>query len=377
MDIGIPKETFMGEDRLALSPLAVRTLVEHGHNVYIEGGAGLASNYQDAEFIQAGATVVYSHDEAFGRAQLVPKVQRPGPTELDMLAEEQILFSFLHLAAAREEHVRALVEKGITAIGYEIIEDDDGSLPIVRSFSEIAGHMCLQVAARCLEVQCGGRGIMLGGAPGVPPAEVVIIGAGNLGCNAAEAALGLGARVTLLDINVGQLRRALRHIHCPIVTATATPGHVETALGYADVLIMAVGVHHGGRAPMIVSRKMVRGMKAGAVIVDTAIDQGGSVETSRPTTIASPSFHEEGVVHYCVPNMTAAVPRTGSRVLANASLPYVLDIADEGLDAALLKQPPLARAVFIYRGNCCNSEIAELFGLDYTPLSELINNNKE
>jgi len=230
MDIGIPKETIMGEDRLALSPLAVKTLVEHGHSVYIEGGAGLASNYQDAEFTKAGAMVVYSHDEAFGRAQLVPKVQRPGPAELDMLNEEQILFSFMHLAAAREEHVRAMMEKGITAIGYEIIEDDDGSLPIVRSFSEIAGYMCLQVAARCLEVQCGGRGIMLGGAPGVPPAEVVIIGAGNLGCNATEAALGLGARVTLLDINVGQLRRALRHIHSPIVTATATPGHIETAL---------------------------------------------------------------------------------------------------------------------------------------------------
>jgi alanine dehydrogenase len=372
MDIGIPKETFIGEDRLALSPLAVKTLVGHGHTVYVEGGAGLASNYHDTDFTGAGATVVYSHDEAFGRARLVPKVQRPGSAELDMLADGQILFSFLHLATARKEHVRTLLDKEITAIGYEIIEDDDGSRPIVRSFSEIAGRMCMQVAARCLEVQSGGRGILLGGAPGVPPAEVVIIGAGNLGRSAAEAAIGSGARVTLLDIEVNPLRSATRHIHSPIATATATTSHIEAALSYADVLVMAVGVRHGGRAPLIIKQEMVRRMKTGAVIIDTAIDQGGSVETSRPTSIGNPTFIAEGVVHYCVPNMTASVPRTGSRVLANAALPYVLEIADEGLDHVLRNHRPLARAVFTHGGRCCNTEIAELFGLDYSPLDELI-----
>jgi alanine dehydrogenase len=372
MDIGIPKETFMGEDRLALSPLAVKTLVEHGHTVYVESGAGLASNFHDSEFTGAGATVVYSHDEAFGRARLVPKVQRPGPAELDMLPDGQILFSFLHLATARDEHVRTLLERNITAIGYEIIEDEEGSHPLVRSFSEIAGRMCMQVAARCLEVQSGGRGILLGGAPGVPPAEVVIIGAGNLGRSAAEAALGLGARVTLLDTNVNQLRSATRHIRCPIVTATATTSHIEAALSYADVLVMAVGVRHGARAPMIIRQEMVRRMRSGSVIIDTAIDQGGSVETSRPTSIDNPIFMTEGVVHYCVPNMTASVPRTGSRVLSNASLPYVLEIADEGLEHVLRNHQPLARAAYTHAGRCCNTEIAELFGLEYTPLDELI-----
>ena len=372
MDIGLPKETFSGEDRLGLSPLAVKTLVGHGHPVYVEKEAGLASNYTDEEYAGAGATVVFSHDEAFGRAQLIPKVQRPGIPEIELMNEEQVLFSFLHLAAAREQQVRAMIDKRITAIGYEIIEEDDGTRPLVRIFSEIAGQMCLPIAARCLEAPTGGRGILLGGAPGVPPAEVVIIGAGNLGRSAARTAMGLGARVTLLDVDVNQLRRALRRLNGPAVTATASPSHIEAALKYADVLIMAVGVGRGRRSPMIISREMVRSMKKGAVIIDTAIDQGGSVESSRPTTVHNPTFFAEGVVHYCVPNMTAAVPRTGSRVLANAALPYLLEIADEGLESALRNHAPLARGVFLYRGQCCNEEISELFGLDYKPLSELI-----
>lgn len=372
MDIGIPKESFRGENRVVLSPLAVRTLVQHGHSVYIEEGAGLASHYFDEDYRKAGATVVFSTEEAIGRAQLVATVQRPTLEEEKLLVDGQILFSFLHLAAARDNHVRTLLDKKITAIGYEIIETDDGELPLIRIFSDIAGQMCLPVAARCLEPRMGGRGILLGGAPGVPPAEVVIIGVGNLGRSAARTAIGLGARVTLLDINIDQLRRAMRQLGGSVVTATATRHHIEQALRYADVLIMAILMHGGGRAPVIVTREMVRSMKNGAVIIDTAIDQGGSVETSRPTTLNNPSYIEEGVVHYCVPNMSSAVPRTSSRVLANATLPYILEIADEGLENALRNHPSLARGVFLFRGHCCNAEIAELYGLPYEPLVELL-----
>ena len=320
----------------------------------------------------AGATIVYSAEEAIGRAQVVAKVQRPALKEEDLLAENQVLFSFLHLAAASREQVQKLIDKRITAIGFEIIENDDGDRPLVRIFADIVGQMCLPVAARCLESLSEGRGILLGGAPGVPPAEVVIIGAGNLGRAAARTAHGLGARVTLLDTNVDQLRRALRQLRGGVVTATATPHHIESALSYADVLIMAVSLGGGRRAPMVVSRDMVRNMKSGSVIIDTAIDQGGSVETSRPTTLDRPTYVEERVVHYCVPNMSASVPRTASRVLANAVLPYILEIADEGLDNALKNHPPLARGVFTYRGHCCNAEVADLFDLPHEPLPNLL-----
>jgi alanine dehydrogenase len=372
MDIGIPRETFRGENRVALSPPAVKTLVQHGHKVYVEEGAGLPSNYLDADYARAGATIVYSPEESFGRGQVIVKVQRPTPKEDDLLRDGQILFSFLHPAAARKDQVRTLLEKHVTAIGYEIIEEDSGALPLVRTFSEIAGQMCLPIAARCLETKCGGRGILLGGAPGVPPAEIVIIGAGNVGRSAARTAQGLGASVTLLDIDVNQLRRALRRLNAGAVTATATPQHIEKALSYADVLIMAVMVRGGRRAPMVVTRDMVRQMKKGAVLIDTAIDQGGSVETSRPTTLDSPTYIEEGVVHFCVPNMSSAVPRTASRVLSNAALPYILDIADECIEDAMRNHRPLARGVFLYNGHCCNKEIAHLFGLTYKPLQELI-----
>ena len=372
MNIGIPKETFRGENRVALSPLAVKTLVQHRHAVYVEEGAGLVSNYFDTDYEDAGATIVYSAEEAIGRAQVVAKVQRPALEEEDLLAEGQVLFSFLHLAAASREQVNKLIDRKITAIGFEIIKNDDGNLPLVRIFGEIAGHMCLPVAARCLESLSGGRGILLGGAPGVPPAEVVIIGSGYVGRSAARTAHGFGARVTLLDTNVDRLRLALRQLRGGVVTATSTPQHIESALSYADVLIMAVSLGGGRRAPMVVSREMVRGMKSGSVIIDTAIDQGGSVETSRPTTLDRPTYVEERVVHYCVPNMSAAVPRTASRVLANAALPYILEIADEGLDNALSNHPPLARGVFTYRGHCCHAEVADLFGLPHEPLPNLL-----
>lgn len=372
MDIGIPRETFSGENRIALSPLAVKTLVSAGHHVYIQEEAGKISFYDDSSYVESGATVVYSPEEVYGRAQLVAKVQRPDNNELELLRDGQVLMSFLQPAAAKQRKFQTLIEKNISAIGYEIIQKDNGDLPIVRSLSEIAGQMTISIASRCLESQGGGRGVLLGGAPGVPPAEVVIIGAGNLGRSAARAAVSFGASVTLMDIDVDKLRRAMRQTAGNIVTAIATPHHIEKALSYADVLITAIMIPGGGKPPMIINRELVKTMKKGSVIIDTSIDLGGAVETSRPTTLESPTFVKEGIVHYCVPNMSSAVPRTASRVLADAVLPFILEIANEGLQTALRKHRSLAKGVFTYKGHCCNEEIAELFGVNYEPLADLL-----
>jgi alanine dehydrogenase len=372
MDIGIPRETFKGENRIALSPLAVRELTQAGHDVYIETGAGRISFYDDSSYVGAGATVVYSPEEAFGRAQLVAKIERPNDDELELLQTGQVLMSFLQPSATEPKKFRQLMEKKITAIGYEIIQKDTGGLPIVRSLSEIAGQMTVCIASRYLESNGGGRGILLGGAPGVPPAEVVIIGAGNLGRSAARYATAMGASVTLMDTDVDQLRKARRRISATVVTAIATEAHIEKALSYADVLITAIMVRGGGRVENIVSREMVRRMKKGSVIIDTSIDLGGAVETSRPTTLDNPVYVEEGVVHYCVPNISSAVPRTASRVLADAVMPYIKEIANEGLESCLRNRSALARGVFTYGGHCCNRQIAELFGLPFEPLDKLL-----
>lgn len=372
MNIGIPKETFKDETRIALSPLAVQTLTQAGHSVYLQKGAGTISFYDDSSYIEAGATLVYSAEEIYGRSGMIVKIERPDDVEAELLEEGQVVLSFLQPAAMEPRRFRSLLERRITAIGYEIMQKDNGDLPIVHSLSEIAGQMTISIAARCLESQSGGRGILLGGAPGVPPAEVVIIGAGTVGRNAARAAVNAGASVTLLDIDVDALRLARRRIDGTVVTAIATPGHIEKALSYADVLITAIMVRGGQKAPVIVSREMVRAMKKGSVIIDTSIDLGGAVETSRPTTLKNPTYLEEGVVHYCVPNISSAVPRTASRVLTDSVLPYILEIANTGIVSALRHHSILARGVFTHDGHCCNETIAELFGLDYRPLTDLL-----
>ena len=373
MNIGIPKETFHAENRLALSPLAAKTLVLAGHEVYLQAGAGEVSFYDDSSYIDAGAQIVYSPEEVFGRAHLVAKVERPSADELQLLQKDQILMSFLQPVGAAPSSFQYLLDKNICAVGLEIIKLDDGTLPIVRSLSEICGHMSVTTAARLLESQSGGRGIILNGAPGVPPAEVVIIGAGTLGRTAAETAIKLGASVTVLDNDVEKLRQVRDSVASPIVTAMATAEHIDKALSYADVLITAIRIPRGGKVRAIVSREAVRKMKNGAVIVDTAIDQGGAVETSRPTTLDNPTFIKEGVVHYCVPNMSSAVPRTASRVLTDSVLPLIMTIANKGLMGALRNNTSLARGVFTLEGKCCNEKIAALFDLPYTPIDSILN----
>lgn len=372
MDIGIPKETFKDENRIALSPLAVKTLTQAGHTVYLQKGAGTISFYDDTSYSEAGAILVYSAEEVYGRSNMIVKIERPDDQEAELLEEGQVVLSFLQPAAMASNRFRSLLERRITAIGYEIMQRDNGDLPIVHSLSEIAGQMTIFIAARCLESQGGGRGILLGGAPGVPPAEVVIIGAGTVGRNAARAAVNAGASVTLLDIDVDALRMARRRIAGTVVTAIATPGHIDKALTYADVVITAIMVRGGQKSPVIITRDMVRRMKKGSVIIDASIDLGGAVETSRPTTLKNPTYIEEGIVHYCVPNISSAVPRTASRVLTDALLPYVLEIANNGIGTALRSHSTLARGVFTHAGHCCNETIADLFGLEYRPLADLL-----
>jgi alanine dehydrogenase len=349
MDIGVPRDRQPEERRIALTPAGVRQLVRAGHRVWVEEGAGAGCHFADADYLDAGATVAFDADEPFRRADLLVKVGGPVGDELQRLRPGQALMGFLHLAAAPTSTIRALLDRRVTAVGYEVIEEDDGHLPILTCMSEMAGALSVHIAAHLLESREGGRGVLLGGAPGIPPATLVILGAGTVGTAAARTALGCGAQVVLLDADVGRLRRALQQFPAHVTTLVADPPNVERAVAFADALIGAVLIH-GRRTPVMVTREMVSRMKPGSVILDVSIDQGGCIETSRPTTLSSPTYVQEGVIHYCVPNMTAAVARTAAHVLNNVALPYVRAIADKGVDAALRSLPALARGVYLHGG---------------------------
>ena len=347
MYIGIPKERRPFEFRVGLSPAGVEALSKRGHQVIVEHNAGLGAGFRDEDYERAGARIVYSPQEVFGRADLLLKVARPLYEELTWLRPETILMGLLHLPSARKNKIDLLLEKGITAIAYEQIQREDGIRPVLKPMSLIGGSMAAQIAARLLQNNHGGKGVLLGGLPGVPPAEVVIIGAGIVGRRAARAFLGLGAHVTLLDISADALEQAYCNFG-NLVTMMATERNIARAVAYADVVVGAVLVP-GQRAPIVVTREMVRSMKPRSIIMDISIDEGGCVETSRPTTHEYPTFIEEGVIHYCVPNMPGVVARTATHALVNAALPYILKLVDEGVDAAL-KDPALERAVNTYRG---------------------------
>ncbi|HEY59055.1 MAG TPA: alanine dehydrogenase [Anaerolineae bacterium] len=347
MYIGIPKERRPFEFRVGLSPAGVEALAQRGHTVIVEHNAGLGAGFRDEDYERAGARIVYSPQEVFTRADLLVKVARPLYEELTWMRPETILMGLLHLSSARQNKIDLLLEKGITAIAYEQIQRADGIRPVLKPMSQIGGSMAVQIATRLLQNNHGGKGILLGGLPGVPPAEVVIIGAGTVGRWAMRAFLGLGAHVTLLDIS----EAALEEAYCTfsgIVTMKATPHNIARAVSYADVVVGAVLVP-GQRAPIVVTREMVRAMKPRSIIMDISIDEGGCVETSRPTTHDHPTFIEEGVIHYCVPNMPGVVARTATHALVNAALPYILRVVDEGTDA-ILEDPEIGRAVNTHRG---------------------------
>ena len=363
MNIGVPRERRANEYRVGLTPAGVELLTAGGHTCYIERDAGRGAGFSDVDYERAGGRIVYSPEEVYGRADLVLKVGRPIAEEVDWLRAGCTLMGFLHLAAGRRERVEGLLEKKITAIAYETIQNDDGTLPVLRPLSQAAGRMAPQIAATMVQNDRGGKGILLGGVPGVPPAEVVIIGAGTLGTAAARAFLGVGASVYLLDRDLARIQYVdeVMGSNGGLVTMVSHAFNIRKVVQFADVVVGAV-LEPGARAPIVITREMVRSMKPRSVILDVSIDQGGCVETSRPTTHRDPTFVEENVIHYCVPNMTAVVARTATHALGVAAWPFMREIADSGLEPALAKMPGLRRGVATRDGRIVNEALAASMG---------------
>ena len=366
MRIGNPKEIHREEKRVALSPAGVDALVKAGHTVFIQTGAGIESHFTDDQYRAVGASIIYNVDEVFQRSEMIVKVAPLTEQEVDLLQDEQIVFSFHYLAVGKKNILEKLLRKKITAIAYELIEKDD-QLPVLQSMSEIAGQLAVQVGERYLSDFSNSRGVLMGGIPGVAPAAVVIIGAGVAGFNAAYSAHSRGAHVIVLDKDLRRLRRINADISKNITTVAANPYTIARGAKFADLLIGAVQIK-AEKAPHIVTEEMVKSMKKGAVIVDVSIDQGGCVETSRPTTHSDPVFIMHDVIHYCVPNMPALVSRTASYGLNNASIDYIMEIADNGLSRALLGNAGLAQGVCTFNGFCSNENIAEAFSMEYRRL---------
>jgi alanine dehydrogenase len=347
MNIGIPKERRPFEGRVGLSPIGVEILFHLGNQVYVEHEAGVGAGFSDQEYEKSGARIVYSPEEVFARADLTLKVARPLKEELDWLRPNTTLAGLLHLASARQDKVEALLEKKITSIAYEQIELPDGSLPVLRPFSQIGGSMTASVAAHLLQNNWGGKGILLGGVPGVPPAEVVILGGGVVGTFATQAFLGLGAHVTVIDKDINALQRMYNRFPS-VVTMISIKRNIEKTTSYADVVVGAVLVT-GERTPTLVTREMMRAMKPRSVFIDVSIDQGGCAETSRPTTHERPTYVEEGVIHHCVPNMPGVVGRTATHAFVNAAMPFIRKLVNLGVETAI-KDPAIEKAVNTHNG---------------------------
>jgi len=369
MDVGIPRELKDHEYRVAITPGGVRELVDAGHRVLVEQGAGLGSSITDLEFEKAGATVLATADELWGGADLVLKVKEPVPEEFHRLRKDQVLLTYLHLAASRQV-TEALLESGTTAVAYETVELPDGRLPLLAPMSEVAGRMAPQVGAHLLERESGGRGVLMGGVSGVAAAKVVVLGGGMAGQNAAWIAQGMEAEVTLLDKNVDKLRYVDQIHKGRIVTLMSNRQTIEDLVLEADLVIGSVLIP-GAKAPRLVTVEHVQAMKRGAVLVDISIDQGGCFETSHVTTHSDPTYVVSGVVHYCVGNMPGAVPHTSTYALTNVTLPYAVAIASAGLEDAILADAPLAKGVNVYRGELTHQQVAEAHQLDWRPLAEL------
>lgn len=353
MIIGIPKEIRPDEFRVGLAPPGVELFVKYDHKVYVESGAGVGAGFTDDDYRAAGAVIAYSPEEVFGRANLVLKFTRPLQEELLMIREQQAVMGFLHLAASRQDKIDLILQKGITTIAYEQVEEEDGYRPILTPLSQIGGQLAVQVAARLLQNDHGGRGILLGGVAGVPSAEVVILGAGVVGSTAAQAFSEAGAHVTVLDVDLRKLQRVQSQLLHRIVTMLSTPYNVRRACTYADVLIGAVLVP-GERTPIVVSRDMVASMKPRSVVLDLSIDQGGCLETSRPTSHSSPTYIEEQVIHYCVPNMSGVLGRTATHALYIGAYTYLEAIAVDGLEPALQASPALQKGLNTHLGEVAN-----------------------
>lgn len=371
MIIGIPKELKNNENRVAITPAGAEVLRINGHEVYIEQGAGLGSGFQDEEYRVQGVRILDTAAEVWAKADMIMKVKEPIPQEYAYFREGLLLFTYLHLAP-EPELTKALIDQGMIAIAYETIQLDDRSLPLLTPMSEVAGRMAVQIGAQFLEKPHGGKGVLLGGIPGVQPAEVVIVGGGIVGTNAAKMALGTGARVTLLDVNADRLRYLDDIFGGRLTTLISDSYHIEQAVSKADLLIGAVLIP-GARAPKIVKEYMIRGMAPGSVIVDVAIDQGGSIETiDRVTTHSDPVYVKHGVVHYAVANMPGAVARTSTFGLTNVTTPYAVQIANKGIRQAITDNQALARGVNVANGFVTYEAIAQELNFTYTPVNQAV-----
>ncbi len=370
MRIGVPKEIKVHEYRVGLTPASVREITHHGHEVIVQSGAGEGVGCSDDAYRHAGARVVDSAEEVWRAAELIVKVKEPQPEEYPLLREGQVLFTYLHLAAD-ERLTRALMDSGAVCIAYETVTAPDGSLPLLAPMSQVAGRMAAHVAAHCLEKEQGGMGVLMGGVPGVRPARVVIIGGGIVGENAARMALGLGADVIIIEKSPARMQELERIFNHGVKTIYSTRLAIEEEVLQADAVICGVLVP-GAAAPKLISRELVGRMKQGSVIVDVAIDQGGCAETSRPTTHDNPTYVVDGVVHYCVANMPGAVARTSAFALNNATLPYVLALAEKGWRRALMDDEHLRNGLNVAFGKMTHPAVAEALGLEYVPAEAIL-----
>lgn len=372
LKIGLPREISNDERRVTLTPGGVSILKANGHDIFIEKGAGEDANFPDREYADAGAEIAYSASDVFKKSDLILKIAPLTKEEFDLLEPDQSLISALHMGSQTEEYLKALTEKSITGIGYEFIRGEDKEFPIVRMMHEITGSMSVQIAAHYLESMSGGQGIMLGGISGVPPATVVILGAGITGEYAARTALGYGAQVFVMDTDLAALRRLENALDRRIITAVANHQYLNTALKFADIIIGAA-MAEGERSPCWVTDEMVAGMKAGSVIVDTVIDQGGCVATSRPTTHSNPVYSEHEVIHHCVPNIPANVPRTATYALNNVLVPYILAIGNAGgVKECLWENVALRNGTYTYKKHITKKTLAKMFDMPYREIEMLI-----
>jgi len=370
MIIGVPKEIKDKEYRVSLTPGGSESLVHAGHRVLVQSDAGLGSGFADKQYVLGGACIAETAAEVFTAADLILKVKEPLPDEYPYLRPGLILFTYLHLAA-NEQLTRVLAEREVTAIAYETVQLPDGSLPLLTPMSEVAGRMVVQIGAHYLEVAQGGRGILLGGVPGVLPGRVVIIGGGTVGTNAAQVALGLGARVTVIDINLDRLRHLDQVMHGSLNTVASNRRNIAEAVRRAELLVGAVLIP-GAKAPHLVSEEMIASMAPGSVVIDVSVDQGGCIETVHPTSHSHPTYTKHGVLHYAVPNIPGAVPRTSTYALSNATFPYVTELTDLGLAEAVGQDPALRRGVNTCAGHITCTAVADSFDMQHVPVEELI-----
>jgi len=370
MIVGILKEIKPEENRVAMTPAGVEVLKQNGHQVLVEKDAGLGSGFSNEEYAQAGAEIIDTPQQVYARAEMVMHVKEPLPSEYDLIRENQIVFTYLHLAA-NQELTLALIKSKAICIAYETIQKSDGTLPLLTPMSEVAGRMATQQAAKYLEKSYGGYGVLLGGVPGVEPATVVIIGGGTVGINAAKMACGLGAKVYILDMCLERLRYLSDVMPSNCIPLMSSPATIRQLAQYADVIIGAVLIP-GAKAPKLVDRETLKIMKKGSVLIDVAIDQGGCFETSKPTTHSKPIYEIDGVVHYCVANMPGAVPKTSTLALTNATLPYALEIANKGWKKAIEENEEIKLGANVIQGKITYKAVADAFNLDYTPVEQVL-----